>query len=88
MFSGTRGLVFGLRTAVGFAGFQRSGQLLRVEVGAADGAHLAGLQQLLIGAQRFRIGCVRVQPMRQVDVDSIGSQAAERVLDRCGDMGG
>ena len=67
---------------------ERRPQLAGIEVGRADGADLACLDEPVVGAERFLVGRRRVGPVRKIEVDGLDLQAAQRVLHRLLDIGG
>ena len=69
------------------AGVERLLQPGGAVVGRADSAHLPGLDQFGVGRQGFRQGRVRVVAVRHVEVDVVGLQPAQRILDLLGDPG-
>ena len=56
--------------------------LLGRKVRGADGAHLAGLDQPVIGLERLFLRRRHVGPVRLVEVDMVGLQPGQRFLDR------
>ncbi len=51
------------------------------EIRGADSPHLACLGEPVVGAERVRQRCFRVIGVRLVQVDMVGLQALERILD-------
>jgi len=58
--------------------------LCGIEVRCADSADLAGLQQLVIGAQCLRIGRL-VRPVGEIEVDPVDAEPRQRFIDRLQD---
>jgi hypothetical protein len=75
------------RDAQALGDVERLGQPRRGEVRGADGAHLAGLHEVVEGTQRVLERRVGVVVVRLVEVDVVGLQALERGLDRLADVG-
>ncbi len=80
-----QGLVAG--QLLGGADAERFGQARRVVVGGADGAHLALPDELVVGRQRFLQRRVLVVGVRLVEIDIVGLQTLQRVLDALQNIG-
>jgi len=68
------------RQALGLGGIQGRAQLDRIEVRGPDGPHFARRDQLLVGRQGLLMRRVRVELVRQVQIDVVRLQPAQRVL--------
>ncbi|SSN11448.1 Uncharacterised protein [Klebsiella pneumoniae] len=66
---------------------QRPRQLHRIEVRSPHRADFSGLLQAMEGLQRFRHRGLRIRPVGEVEVDIIGIQATQRVVNRLLDPG-
>ena len=67
--------------AFSLGNFQRVFQLAFIEIGGADGADFAFIQQVFIDAKRIGLRGVFVEAVREIEVDIIRLQAAEGVFD-------
>lgn len=86
-------VVFGLqdlvaRQLVRVGDVERVAQLRRAEVAGADGAHLARVDEPLVGAQGICLRYGGVERVREVHVDVVGAQARQRCADGLRDVGG